>query len=269
MNRQPTLAEILSDDTGLIRPEVADLLLTPRPRVLAQRRVVRQAPAVQPAPPRLPLGRVWIGIGIIIVLAGIVISVIANIISRRVNAQENLANSFEPVAFEISAAPPVTVPAAAPAVSASCSGTSQAVEYNVVTPVKAPEIERDSDQSGQPMLFPAGKIARVLGDGVSIRTQPNLQSYILSKVKQNEIVNVISLDKGWYQVKLANQHSGYIFGAFLYPQDFDSSPYRVAIAKADQTKMLVKDTGQTSYFQTIWPNGQIMWILKDDVAIYK
>jgi hypothetical protein len=52
MARQPTLAEILADDTGKIRREVADLLMEPAP--------ARPQVAPRPDAQRRPLSRAWL-----------------------------------------------------------------------------------------------------------------------------------------------------------------------------------------------------------------
>jgi hypothetical protein len=68
MRRQPTLAEILSDDTGKIRVEVADLLMEPNNQRL---RPVQQA-RPQPRPQRRPFSVGWIVIGLAILLVVII-----------------------------------------------------------------------------------------------------------------------------------------------------------------------------------------------------
>ncbi len=68
MRRQPTLAEILSDDTGKIRAEVADLLMEPNNQRL---RPVQQA-RPQPRPQRRPFRIGWIVIGLAILLVVII-----------------------------------------------------------------------------------------------------------------------------------------------------------------------------------------------------
>ena len=69
MRRQPTLAEILSDDTGKIRAEVADLLMEPDNQRL---RSAQQA-AVQPRVQRQPFWKGWIIIGVVILLVVIAV----------------------------------------------------------------------------------------------------------------------------------------------------------------------------------------------------
>ena len=84
MRRQPTLAEILSDDTGKIRAEVADLLMEPNnPRL----RPAQQA-RPQPRPQRRPFRIGWIIIGLAILLIVI--------ISKAFNGSKNHYHPVQP-----------------------------------------------------------------------------------------------------------------------------------------------------------------------------
>ena len=211
MNRPPTLAEILSEDTGIIRPEVADLLLEPRaPRTRVAHQPIHPPPP-QARPRRHPIGRRLLVFGLIVLLLCLVLGALLED-----------PNALQPASRE--------TPKAQQAATAARTG-------------------------------------RVIGIGVSIRTQPGLQGEIIKEVNQDEILKVLSFHNGWYRVALSGQVSGYIFGAYLIPQDFDSSSYRAAITKDDQTKLLVIEKGDPSYFAVLWPDGQTTRVLKDDVAI--
>jgi len=217
MRRQPTLAEILSDDTGKIREEVADLLMEPN--------VQRLRPAQQVRPPartqRRPFGIGWIVFGLVILVIVFII--------RSLNSSK--ANYIVPT-------------------------TIVATESGAKFP-EAPPVEVKTVRTGL-----------VIGNKVSIRTQPNLQGEIIREVNRNEILNVISFRDGWYEVTLFDQSSGYVFGAYLIPQNFNLYPYRVVIAN-NRDKLLVKEEGYPSQYRVILPDGQTSWIRKEDVAIYQ
>lgn len=216
MSRQPTLAEILADDTGNIRAEVADLLLE-HPGPLAQ--AVHQA-----RPRRQFIARNWIVYGLIVLLLCLVFSALKDLNRSTHSSAESLVTGRH---------------------------SNPAVDTRAVADLRT------------------GKTGRVIGDSVSIRTQPNLQGEIISLVNQNEILNVISFHNGWYKVALSSQGSGYIFGAYLLPQDFNSYPYEIVITKDNQTKLLVNKEDDPLYFAVLWPDGQTTRILKEDVAIYQ
>lgn len=215
MSRQPTLAEILADDTGTIRAEVADLLLEhPAP----------QAQAAHHARPRRQfIARNWIVYGLIVLLLCLVFSALKDLNHSTQSSAESLAIGRH---------------------------SNSAVDTRAVADLRT------------------GKTGRVIGDSVIIRTQPNLQGEIISLANQNEILNVISFHNGWYKVALSSQGSGYIFGAYFLPQDFNSYPYEIVITKDNQTKLLVNKGDDPLYFTVLRPDGQTTRILKEDVAIY-
>lgn len=213
MRRQPTLAEILSDDTGKIRAEVADLLMEPNNQRL---RPVQQA-RPQPRPQRWPIGWIVIGLAILLIV----------IISKAFNGSKD--HYIE-------------------------TARLQATENRSQFPV-APPAEVKAVRNGM-----------VIGDNVNIRSQPNLQGEIIRKANQDEILKVISFRDGWYEVVLFNEGSGYVFGAYLIPQNFDLYPYRVVITN-NQTKLLVKEEGNPTHYLAIMPDGETTWMRKEDVAI--
>jgi len=215
MSRQPTLAEILADDTGNIRAEVADLLLEhPAPQAQA---------AHQARPRRQFISRKWIVFGLIVLLFCLVFSALKDLTASQHSPAESLATGRH---------------------------SNSAVDTRVVVDLRT------------------GKTGQVIGDSVIIRTQPNLQGEIISVVNQKEILNVISFHNGWYKVALSGQGSGYIFGAYLLPQDFNSYPYEIVITKDNQTKLLVNKGDDPLYFTVLRPDGQTTRILKENVAIY-
>ena len=215
MRRQPTLAEILSDDTGKIRAEVADLLMEPNNRRL---RPVQEA-RPQQRPQRRPFRIGWIVIGLVILLVVIVL--------KAFNGSRD-----------------------------DYSGTArmQTTENRSQFPV-APPAEVKAVRKGM-----------VNGDNVNIRSQPNLQGEIIRKADRDEILEVISFRNGWYEVVLFNQSNGYVFGAYLIPQDFNFYPYRVVMTN-NQTKLLVKEEGNPTHYLAIMPDGKTTWMRKEDVAI--
>ncbi len=100
----------------------------------------------------------------------------------------------------------------------------------------------------------------IMGDNVNVRSQPNLQGEIIRKANRDEILKVISFRDGW------NEGSGYVFGAYLIPQNFDVYPYRV-VTTNNQTKLLVKEEGDPTHYLAIMPDGETTWMRKEDVAI--
>lgn len=215
MRRQPTLAEILSDDTGKIRAEVADLLMEPNNQGL---RPVQQA-RPQPGPRRRPFRIGWIVIGLVILLVVI--------ISKALNGSKD-----------------------------QYIGTTrmQATDNRSQFPV-APSAE-----------FMAVRKVMVIGDNVNVRSESNPQAEIIRKANRDEILKVISFRNGWYEVMLLNEGSGYVFGAYLMPQNFDVYPYRVVVTN-NQTKLLVKEEGNPTHYLAIMPDGETTWMRKEDVAI--
>ena len=82
MARQPTLAEILADDTGRIRPEVADLLMEPppqgprpqQPRPIVRPQARRQPGVQQQQPRRFGAGWATLSLVIFAVMLALIIS---------------------------------------------------------------------------------------------------------------------------------------------------------------------------------------------------
>lgn len=215
MRHQPTLAEILSDDTGKIRAEVADLLMEPN----AQRLRPAQQARPQPRAQRRTFGVGWIVLGLVILLVIIVLRALNASKARNIEPNQNLTMESSP-----------QVPVAPPA------------EVKTV------------------------RTGMVIGDKVSIRSEPSLQGGIIKEVNRDEILNVISFRDGWYEVALFNQGSGYIFGAYLIPQNFDFNSYRV-VMNNNKTKFLVKEEGNPTHYLAILPDGKTTWVRKEDVAI--
>jgi hypothetical protein len=221
MNRQPSLAEILSEDTGEIREEIADLLLEPHaPQGRAER---------QPAPPPPPQARPWrqpLDRGLTILLLIVLVLILAESVMKYFNTSKPAAVESDEIKKSYRAE---------------------------LLPVPKADVE-------------TGKTGLVIGESVSIRTQPNLQGEIIKAVNQNDLLQVISFHNGWYRVALPDHDRGYIFGAYLLPKNFDSHPYHAALAKDDQTKLLVKVDDNPVSFSVLWPDGQTTRILKENVA---
>lgn len=255
MNRQPTLAEILSDDTGKIRAEVADLLLEPRRLPIRPRvRVAEQA-----RPRRLPFGRGWIAMGLIVVVAIWGIGVLNDQRPHRAKPGE-IAGAGEYLLR----------PAAQPMPTIPLQETAQTSSNNVGTGTQAAKGPQDADiQSVPPAPSPAGKTGRVIGDAVCVRMRPNLEAGILSRVSQDDIVEIVSFENGWYQVTLADNTRGYVFGAYVLLPDAEAYPHRAASLKTGGIKILVRDAGRPNYFLAFWPDGQTTWILKEDVEVHR
>ena len=218
MRRQPTLAEILSDDTGKIRAEVADLLMEPDNQRL------RPAPQARPPlrPQQQPLRIGWIILGVVIVL----IIIVAKVFHGPKDHSKDLRGMLE----------------------------TNSIYQHPVAPPK-PLVKVRAVRSGT-----------VIGDDVNIRSGPSLQGEIVHRVHRNEILKISSFRQGWYEVELPNQSTGYVYGAYLIPQDAASSPYRVVITH-NQTKLLVKEEGHSTYYLAILPDGKTTWVRKEDVAI--
>ncbi|HRS96577.1 MAG TPA: SH3 domain-containing protein [Smithella sp.] len=221
MDRQPSLAELLSDNRNNIRPEIADLLMQSRQALQAQA-------ARQPVRPPLPQARPRsqsLDRGLTILLLIVLALALA----------ESAIKYFNP-------------------------SKPGAVEPDEIRKFYRAELlpVPTADEG-------TGKTGLVIGESVSIRTQPNLQGEVIKTVNQNELLKVISFHNGWYRVALPDQNSGYIFGAYLLPQDFDSHPYHAALAKDDQTKLLVKVDDNPVSYSVLWPDGQTTRILKENV----
>jgi hypothetical protein len=217
MRRQPTLAEILSDDTGKIRAEVADLLMDPN--VQRHQRTVQQ-PRPQPREQQRSFKVRWILLGLVILIVVIVL--------RALNASKPSRNNL-----------------------------SEILEAKHASFFVAPVARTEVAKKGI-----------VIGNNVIIRTQPSIQGEVVEEVNPDDVLNIISFHDGWYEVELFDQSHGYIFGAYLIPQNFDAHPYRVAITK-DMSKLLVKDEGSPTHYRVIFPDGQTTLIGKEDVEIYK
>lgn len=59
---------------------------------------------------------------------------------------------------------------------------------------------------------------RVTGDGVNVRSQPNTDSAILTRVSTGKVVELISLKDNWYNV-VVNGTKGYIRADYVSPYD--------------------------------------------------
>lgn len=226
MRRQPTLAEILSDDTGKIRAEVADLLMDPN---VQRHRPIIQQPRPQPREQRRSFNVRWIllGLGILIVV------IVFRSFDKSKPRHDDLLKIME---------------------------TKQASTFVVAPPVvPAPPARTEVE---------ADKKGVVNGNNVIIRMQPNLNGSIIEEANRDDTFKVISFYDGWYEIELANQSHGYIFGAYLIPQNFDSHPYRSAVTR-DMTKLLVKDEGSPIHYRVIFPDGQTTLVGKEDVQLYK
>ncbi|MFA5942304.1 MAG: SH3 domain-containing protein [Candidatus Paceibacterota bacterium] len=253
MRRQPTLAEILADDTGQIRAEVADLLMEPNAGRMQPARQLRNDP--------WPLGRAWIIFGLIIGLVFLVISALGNLSPRRPDSVKTLQSSPDVKPRNLPESPLPSLPL--PVQPAEKEPAENRIAMNPAVPIQ------DSRPAVPFSPARAGKTGRVFGHSVSIRTQPSLQGEIIKDVNQDQILNILSFHNGWYQVALANQKSGYIFGAYLIPLNFDVSPYHAAVTNYDRTKLLIREAGHPFHFQVIWPDGQTTRILRNDVALYR
>ncbi len=196
MTRQRTLAEILADDTGNIRPEVADLLMEPdQPRGQIQpvqsrfhhaaqvidRPVPNQWPPIQGQP--LSSGLIAFGLAILTVLITLVV-------------RQDLNSSAQ----------------AHHEVKAAVSGAT-------VQPLVKTEKVEDSIPAKQNLNTQVTYPAMVLREGFNIREKPSAQGETIKRVEEGEILNVLSFKDGWYKVVL-DERIGYIFGVYiLLPRD--------------------------------------------------
>lgn len=247
MQRQPTLAEILADDTGKIRAEIADLLLEPNARRIQE---MRQVPAH-----RAPRGREWIIFGLIVLLIFLVLNGIKDLNAPRpdpVRTSGSPQFPAEPI--------PVIQDRTENTIAVDDSNIQMNSDATSQVPYSAEEPE---------VTVRTGKIVRVIVASVSIRMRPDLQAEILTDAEENQMMDVVSFHNGWYQVVLPDGNSGYIFGAYLSPLNFDVYPYRATISKDERTNLLIKDVNDPINYQVIRPDGQTTWIYRDDVEIYQ
>ncbi len=98
---------------------------------------------------------------------------------------------------------------------------------------------------------------------MSMSDRSRIRKEIIRKANQDgEILKVISFRDGWYEVVLFNEGSGYVFRAYLIPQNFDVYlPYRVVVTN-NQTKLLVKEEGDPTHYLAIMPDGETTWMRK-------
>ncbi len=160
------------------------------------------------------------------------------------------------------------IPVVQPMPTVPTPEVSQTSDNNVGTGDEAIVEEVHDNQADLPTPVPVRQAARIIGDLVRVRAQPNLEADIISRVNRDDVLEIISFDNGWYQVALADEGSGYIFGAYLMPEDADSYPYQAAVIKAGEIKILIRDAGRPKYFLSLWPDGETTWVLKEDVETY-
>jgi len=109
-------------------------------------------------------------------------------------------------------------------------------------------------------------MAKVFGYDVNIRESPRTDSIVVRQVSQGEIFQVISYSDGWYEIKAEKIESGFIFGAYLLPIDFNH-PFLWNGLSKDNKKLLLTKAHRPSTFKILTPDGTNKFIDKSHVKI--
>ncbi len=188
MARQPTLAEILADDTGRIRPEVADLLMEPppprpRPRI-QQNPIPRPHPRPRPggapvAPPRYP-GAGWIVLFLIIVVAILALMIPRNRrLGERIVRLESSQSSKEASVF----VKPLEVPPSSPMVEEEIEKEQTAqIPQTETAPVEQPQEEPCRNR--QDRYIPHGGADPIVPRAETFKRRPRIDKRITERQPQ-------------------------------------------------------------------------------------
>ena len=280
MQRQQTLADLLADDTGNLRPEVADLLME-RPR---QQRV---APIIQRAARREITIRGWV---LALVALGFLVTIFFALPSEDERQREtapvprqnifqadrqaaNMVNLTKAKGFayniDVRQSPSPETSKVIHARQQEASPLVSFFDEHERQKEPGPATEQDAIQDGNhegntPNL---GR-ARVFGFNVNVRRSPSLQSPVIRKTNQSDTFPVLSFSDGWYEVLLENDKCGYIFGAYLLPMNFQIASHMVGIAR-DRTKLLLAPSRYQGRYQVILPSGERHYIRESDVRVLR
>ena len=247
MRRQPSLAEILSDDTGSIRAEIADLLMEPNPQ---------RAPAVHRAQPQLrPLTRGWLNFALFVALVVLIVGAFSHPSVHRNDSMEVKEKKAV-----------VVMPAAAPVPVADVQAwdREQRIEDKAQDHMQEGDNAMNSSPVQQEQEEPPqwnGNIGRIIGDCVPVLTEPSYRGAVINTLRLNDTVIVCSFYDGWYRVSLPNDTAGYVFGAYLISRTVRAYPYRAVTLRDGRTQMLLKEEGYENYLRVIQPNGIQGWLI--------
>ena len=300
VERATSLADLLADETGNLRPEAIDLLINIQPQG-------GQQPGFQPprgqAPRRRRLWR-WFFTSLIL---GVSIILIKTFISNHIGPNRSIEVLTAPfVASQAEDQNELTIPfQQGPEGAAQDSdrtvsvsrrmlqnftntieglkqrlplagkGQPNSVSQAVFLSVNDPEAKDIANDKGSTFLNPPqlttsmilGK-AKTIGYHVNIRQAPRLNSNIIRQTSQGEIFLVGSFSRGWYEIMFEDSRPGYIFGAYLRPLDFQLPAHWLGVAR-DCTKLLLMTSQCPACWQVILPDGTRRSIHKNDVRIIK
>lgn len=254
--RQQSLADLLADDTGNLRPEVADIVMGEMP----QRRVNRPRRRIQLRPIPIPTREIiLIGSLILAFFIGRIFN--SSIKDTKVGEKKEIQEQIqEHVQNQIQTQNHVQI--------------KNKVKEQINEQVRIqdhyqgrPTMQREAVQTPWQERRNSGLgKGNVFGYNVNIRQAPSLKSPIIAKANQNETFKVLSFSDGWYQVLLGNNSRGYIFGAYLLPMDFNVSQYKVGVGENGR-KLLLTQSRNGGWYQEVLPNGQRRDIQKGSVRI--
>ncbi len=108
--------------------------------------------------------------------------------------------------------------------------------------------------------------ASIFGVKVNIRRYPRLSSRVIRQARARETFSVISFAKGWYKVVIGNGQTAYIFGAYLLPINFINPTHVVGIDNQGR-KILVSRHNSKGYLEKILPSGDTRPVKEKNVQI--
>jgi hypothetical protein len=253
VQREPSLAELLADDTGNFRPEMVDLFTIDQPQPAYRRRR-----SVMP----------WLIACIISILLIFIIKALLDKDDKeRYRAHSKIKSNMES------------------RLSTSPSNHSKAFPENSIGAIKVNNKRLLRNTMEDKRHFPANNkgnslnnryhqvkkhlgTAVVFGFNVNIRQFPRLSSPIFRQTNQGENFQVLSFSNGWYEVVMGENQAAFIFGAYLLPVDFKLSSHWVGLTM-DRTKVLLAEDYRSEWFQIILPDGKKHYIRKKEVKVVK
>ena len=271
VQRQQSLADLLADDMGNLRPEVVDLVMGRAPlRVVHQNRHI----------PR------WVFVCLGIVVLIIIISSLSDkdevddVASRRDMREYLVENTPEREIPNVENRSPVVrygpPPEKAYPKRLWKKHTAQVQNQRSVAFSNKPKTQMNTRPQYNQEAVTKAKVktqplgllgkAKVFGYDVNIRKSPSLRARVIRQTDQGERFQVMSFSDGWYKLRLDGSEYGYIFGAYLLPLDFRLDSNMVGVAR-DGKKLLLTECRYRDMYQIIRPNGERDYIRKYYVRI--
>jgi len=252
--REPSLAELLADDMGNLRPDAVEAIIGDPPR-------------------RVNRPRRWAIRCLFLASASILLIIIIKALSGEVDKGRYVATTQiqpkAPSADQIGKDRSKNRGKDKSLLKKTNESLATFSFGSLEDATRLPKTNKRNPLNNRPLqiMRHLGK-AKVFGFDVNIRQFPRVGSPIVRQTNQGEVFPVNSFSNGWYEIALGEDQAAFIFGAYLLPLDFKLSSHRVGIAK-DRTKLLLSKDDRRDWFQVILPDGTRRYVGKNDVQVVK